>query len=202
MDARIRKVVGTYEDLLVEGGREVQHPVRLAAAAAVIENPYAGRYVEDLRPLLEHWCARLGHLLSERVLELLGGEEIEVFGKAALVGLDGELEHASGIIHNLDFGNPVRQAMNATSLLSSTEKRAAAGATLDVPLKHVADHTSRPHHLTVEVRVGDAPRADELVIAVGAGTAGRPHARLPEFGSEAAAGGDGGTSARGREPAR
>jgi Amino acid synthesis len=187
MDARIRKVVGTYEDLLVEGGREVERPCRLAAAAAVIENPYAGRYVEDIRPLLDHWCGPLGHLLSERVLALVGGAEVEVFGKAALVGLDGELEHASGIIHNLDFGNPVRQAMSATSLLTSTEKRAPAGTVLDVPLKHVADHTSRPHHLTVEVRIGDAPRADELVIAVGAGTSGRPHARLPEFGSEAAA---------------
>ena len=187
MDARIRKVVGTYEDLLVEGGRDVERPCRIAAAAAVVENPYAGRYVEDLSPLLEHWCARLGQLLSERVLELVGGAEVEVFGKAALVGLDGELEHASGIIHNLDFGNPVRQAMNASSLLSSTEKRAPAGALLDVPLKHIADHTSRPHHLTVEVRIGDAPRPDELVIAVGAGTSGRPHARLPEFGTEAAA---------------
>lgn len=199
MDARVRKVVGTYEDLLVEGGREVERPLRVAAAAAVIENPYAGRYVEDLRPLLDHWCARLGELLSERVLDLLGGVEVEVFGKAALVGLDGELEHASGIIHNLDFGNPVRRAMKASSLLTSTEKRAPAGAVLDVPLKHIADHTSRPHHLTVEVRVGDAPRPDELLIAVGAGTSGRPHARLPEFGSEAAAGaapGDGGELAR------
>jgi amino acid synthesis protein len=199
MDARVRKVVGTYEDLLVEGGREVERPLRVAAAAAVIENPYAGRYVEDIRPLLDHWCARLGELLSGRVLELLGGVEAEVFGKAALVGLDGELEHASGIIHNLDFGNPVRRAMKASSLLTSTEKRAPAGTVLDVPLKHIADHTSRPHHLTVEVRVGDAPRPDELLIAVGAGTSGRPHARLPEFGSEAAAGaapGDGGELAR------
>jgi hypothetical protein len=188
MEARIRKVVGVYEELLVEGGRDVERPVRTAAAAAVIENPYAGRYVEDLRPLLDHWCARLGHLLSERTLAMLDGEPVEVFGKAALVGLDGELEHASGIIHNLDFGNPVRTSMGATALLSSTEKRAAAGATLDVPLKHIADHRSRPHHLTIEVRIPDAPRPDELVIAVGAGNSGRPHARLPEFGSEAGAG--------------
>jgi hypothetical protein len=77
--------------------------------------------------------------------------------------------------------------MNAPSLLSSKEKRAPAGRVLDVPLKHITDHTSRPHDLTVDGRVGDAPRPDEPVIAVGAGTFGRPYARLPEFGSEAAA---------------
>lgn len=190
MDARIRKVVGVREDLLVEGGREVERPARMVAAAAVVENPYAGRYVDDLGPLLEHWCAPLGNLLSQRALELIDGESIEAFGKAALVGLDGELEHASGIIHNLDFGNPVREAMGAKSLLPSTEKRAPAGTPLDVPLKHVGDHRSRPHHLTIEVWVPDAPRPDELLIAVGAANSGRPHARLPEFGSETAVGAD------------
>jgi hypothetical protein len=187
MDSRIRKLVGVYEDLLVEGGREVETPTRVAGAAAVIENPYAGRYAEDLSPLFEHYCRRLGVLLSERALAALGGPHVEAYGKGALVGLDGELEHASGIIHNLAFGNPVRDAMAASSLLPSTEKRAAAGATLDVPLKHVEDHTVRSHHLTLEVRIADAPRADELVIALACSSSGRPHARLAEFGTEVAA---------------
>jgi hypothetical protein len=187
MEGRIRKIVSLYEDLLVEGGREVEPPVRLAGAAAVVENPYAGRYVEDLGPLLEHYCGRLGSLLAERALDALGGGPVEAYGKGALVGLDGEIEHASGIIHNLGFGNPVRQAMSASSLLPSTEKRAAAGATLDVPLKHVEDHKVRSHHLTLEVRIGDAPRPDELVIAIACSSSGRPHARLADFGTEVAA---------------
>jgi hypothetical protein len=187
MEARIRKIVSLYEELLVEGGRAVETPVRLAGAAAVIDNPYAGRYVEDLSPLFDHYCNELGVLLAERALEALGGTHVEAYGKGALVGLDGEIEHASGIIHNLGFGNPVRQAMSATSLLPSTEKRAAAGATLDVPLKHVEDHKVRSHHLTLELRIGDAPRPDELVIAIACSSAGRPHARLADFGTEVAA---------------
>lgn len=187
MESRIRKIVALYEDVLVEGGRDVSTPLRLAGAAAVIENPYAGRYVEDLGPLLDHYCARLGTLLAERALGALGGGTVEAYGKGAMVGLDGELEHASGIIHNLAFGNPVRTAMDASSLLPSTEKRAAAGATLDVPLKHIEDHKVRSHHLTLEIRVPDAPRPDELVIAIACSTGGRPHARLAEFGTEVAA---------------
>jgi hypothetical protein len=187
VEARIRKIVSLYEELLVEGGREVEPPVRVAGAAAVVENPYAGRFVEDLTPLFDHYCSRLGVLLAERALGALGDARVEAYGKGALVGLDGELEHASGIIHNLAFGNPVRQAMSASSLLPSTEKRAVAGATLDVPLKHVEDHKVRSHHLTLEVRIGDAPRPDELVIAIACSSSGRPHSRLAAFGTEVAA---------------
>lgn len=187
MEPRIRKVVTLTEELLVEGGCEVQPPLRLAGAAAVIENHFAGRYVDDVQPLLDCYCPLLGALLASRIVTELGGAEIESYGKAGIVGLDGELEHVSGILHNLRFGNPVREAMGATLLLPSTEKRAAAGATLDVPLKHVHDHTVRSHHLTLELRVADAPRADEILIAIAAATGGRPHARLAAFGSEVAA---------------
>ncbi|MBV9796505.1 MAG: amino acid synthesis family protein, partial [Solirubrobacterales bacterium] len=151
---------------------------------AVIHNPLAGRYVEDLEPLLDCYCPLLGPLLAERVMTELGGAAVESYGKAGIVGLDGELEHVAGILHNLRFGNAVRSAMDATSLLPSTEKRAAAGATLDIPLKHVHDHKVRSHHLTLELRVGDAPRPNEMVIAIAAATGGRPHARLAEFGTE------------------
>jgi hypothetical protein len=125
-------------------------------------------------------------LLAERAYAALAHAEVESYGKGAIVGLDGELEHGSGILHNLAFGNPVRNAMGASSLLPSTEKRAAAGATLDVPLKHVEDHTVRSHHLTFELRIGDAPRPDEMVIAIACSSGGRPHARLADFGSEVA----------------
>ena len=185
--ARIRKLVSLCEEIIVEGGREARRPTRIAGAAAVIENPYAGRYVEDLTPLFDHYCGQLGRLLAERALLALGGEMVEAYGKGALVGLDGELEHASGILHNLAFGNPVRAAMAASSLLPSTEKRVGAGATLDIPLKHIDDHTVRSHHLTLEMRIGDAPRPDELVIALACSNSGRPHARLRDFASEVAA---------------
>jgi hypothetical protein len=184
LEPRIRKIVTITEELCVEGGREVDPPLRLAGAVAVVENHFAGRYVDDLKPLLECYCPVLGALLASRVVSALGGAEIESYGKAGIVGLDGELEHVSGILHNLRFGNPVREAVGATSLLPSTEKRAGPGATLDIPLKHVHDHKVRSHHLTLEVRVADAPRADELVIAIAGATGGRPHARLAEFGSE------------------
>jgi len=184
VEAEIRKVVAQSEEVLIEGGLEVATPLRLAAAAAVIVNPYAGRYEQDLSPLFDAYCGRLGTLLAERALLALGGSEVEAYGKGALIGLDGELEHGSGILHNLAFGNPVREAMGASSLLPSTEKRSAAGATLDIPLKHVEDHKVRSHHLTFELRIGDAPRADEIVIAIGCTSGGRPHARLADFGTE------------------
>jgi hypothetical protein len=188
MNAQIRKIVSVSEQVLIEGGREVQPPLQLVGAAAVIENPYAGRYVEDLQPLLDCYCPLLGPLLADRVVTELDGAEVRSYGKAGIVGLDGELEHVAGILHNLRFGDPVRSAMGATSLLPSTEKRAAAGATVDVPLKHVHDHKVRSHHLTLELRIGDAPGPNEIVIAIAAASGGRPHARLAEFGSEAGSG--------------
>ena len=188
MRPRIRKIVTASEQVLEEGGREVLPPLRLVGVAAVIHNPLAGRYVEDLEPLLDCYCPLLGPLLAERVMTELGGAAVESYGKAGIVGLDGELEHVAGILHNLRFGDPIRAAMDATSLLPSTEKRAAAGATLDIPLKHVHDHKVRSHHLTLELRVGDAPRPNEMVIAIAAATGGRPHARLAAFGSEVGAG--------------
>jgi hypothetical protein len=179
----VRKVVTVVEDVHVEGGREVTPATRIAAAGAVIENPCAGRFVEDLSPLIDAYCEPLGQLLTARALELLGGPA-EGFGKGALVGLDGDVEHGSAIIHNLRFGNHVRDAVGGTALLPAAEKRGAAGATLDLAVKHIEDQTVRSHHQTFEVRVGDAPRGDEIVIWVVVAGSGRPHARLGAFGSE------------------
>ena len=102
----------------------------------------------------------MGSLLTRAVLELLP-DGAEGMGKGALVGLDGEVEHGSAIIHNLRFGNLVREAVKGTALIPSAEKRAGAGATLDVPIKHKDDHKVRSHHQTLEVRIPDAPRDDE-----------------------------------------
>ena len=182
----LRKVVTVVEDVHHEGGRPVDPPVRIAAAGAVVANPFAGQYVEDLEPLIEEYCEPLGTLLTERALELLG-REAEGYGKGALVGLDGEIEHGSAIIHNLRFGNRVREPVDGTSLLPAAEKRGAAGAPLDIAIKHKHDHSVRSHHQTFEVRIPDAPRADEIVIWVALATSGRPQSRLREFGSELAA---------------
>ena len=182
----IRKLVTVVEDVHVEGGKEVEPPTRIGAAAAVIANPLAGRYVEDLEPLIDEYCEPLGELLTGRALEALGAPA-EGYGKGALVGLDGDVEHGSAIIHNLRFGNKVRDPVSGTTLLPAAEKRAAAGATLDLAIKHITDQTVRSHHQTFEVRIPDAPRADEIVIWVVLAAAGRPHARLGAFGSELAA---------------
>lgn len=182
----LRKVVTVVEDVHEEGGRPVDPPVRIAAAGAVISNPFAGRYVEDLEPLIGEYCEPVGTLLTARALELLDAEA-EGYGKGALVGIDGEIEHGSAIIHNLRFGNRVRDPVDGTSLLPAAEKRGAAGAPIDIAIKHKHDHSVRSHHQTFEVRIPDAPRADEIVIWVALASSGRPLARLREFGSELAA---------------
>jgi hypothetical protein len=188
MDAvGIRKLVTIVEEVHAEGGRRVDPPVLVAAGGAVVSNPLAGTFVEDLSPLIDTYCERLGRLLVERALGALPGLEVQAYGKGALVGLDGEVEHGSAILHNLRFGNPVRDAVGGSSLLPAAEKSGGPGASLDLALKHKTDLTIRSHHQTFEVRIPDAPRAAEIVIWVALATAGRPQARLAEFGSELAA---------------
>jgi hypothetical protein len=179
----IRKVVTVVEDVYMEGGRAVEPPTRIAAAAAVIANPLAGEFVEDLESLIDTYCEPLGELLTARALHALG-TAAEGYGKGALIGLNGDVEHGSAIIHNLRFGNHVRDPVDGTTLLPAAEKRAAAGATLDLAIKHITDQTVRSHHQTFEVRIADAPRDDEIVIWVVLAASGRPHARLGAFGSE------------------
>jgi amino acid synthesis protein len=177
----IRKTVELLEEVHIEGMRAVDPPARVAVVMAVIFNPLAGQWADDLDPLIDAYSDRLGPLLGERCAEILG-QPAEAFGKGALVGLDGEIEHGSAIIHNLRFGDPIRKAAaNATSLLPSAEKRAPAGATIDIAMKHVHDVTVRSHHQTFSVAIPDAPRADEIVIAVAMASGGRPHARLAPF---------------------
>lgn len=181
----VRKVVSVVEDVTAEGGKRVHPAARMVAVGVVVENPFAGRYEEDLQPLVERYCEPLGELLVERALLLLGAPA-EGVGKGALVGLDGDIEHGSAIIHNLRFGNKVRDAISGTALLPAAEKRGAAGAPLDLAVKHKDDHTVRSHHQTFEVRIPDSPRASEIVIWIAVAAGGRPHARLGAFGSELA----------------
>ncbi|MGO4248518.1 amino acid synthesis family protein [Paenarthrobacter sp. RAF54_2] len=181
----IRKIVTLTEDVLTEGGRGVSPTARVAVVAAIIKNPWAGQgFVEDLSAGIDGNASDIGALLAPRVLEALGSPA-EAYGKAAIVGLNGEIEHGSGLIHTLAFGNHFRDAANATTLLPAVEKRGPAGVVFDIPLKHITDATIRSHHQSIEVRINDAPHADEIVIALAAAAQGRPQQRLAAFSTEA-----------------
>nr|WP_170398274.1 amino acid synthesis family protein [Ruegeria arenilitoris] len=179
VEPNIRKIVTYDEEVLVEGFRKAERPWRMFAVAAVVSNPWAGRYVEDLRPEILSFAPILGAELTSRMIALVGsGDAIEAYGKAAVVGLDGEVEHASGLIHTLHFGNHFRQAVAAKSYLSFTNTRGPANAPIMVPLMDKNDAGRRSHYLTLQFAIPDAPRADEVVIVLGGATSGRPHHRI------------------------
>ena len=181
----VRKIVTFIEEIHTEGGRAVG-PARPHRGRRwpCIENPWAGQgFVDDLAAGHRRHASDLGELLAPRVLEALGAPA-EAYGKAAIVGLDGEIEHGSALIHTLKFGDHFRKAANATTLLPAVEKRGPAGAVFDIPLKHITDATIRSHHQSIEVRVADAPHADEIVIALAAAAQGRPQQRLAPLSTE------------------
>ncbi|RZU63276.1 amino acid synthesis family protein [Zhihengliuella halotolerans] len=179
-----RKIVTLIEETHAEGGRPVETPARVAVVAAVIENPWAGQgFVEDLSAGIDAVASEVGALLAPRVIAALG-EPVEAYGKAAIVGLDGEIEHGSAIIHTLKFGDHYRKAAEATTLLPAVEKRGPAGVVFDIPLKHKTDATIRSHHQSIEVRLADAPHPGEIVIALAAAAQGRPQQRLAPLSTE------------------
>jgi hypothetical protein len=179
MQPEIRKLVTFDEETLIEGFRAAATPWRMFAVAAVVKNPWAGRFVEDLRPEIQAYGPVLGALLTDRIIALAGGgDAIEAYGKAAVVGLDGEVEHASGLIHTLRFGNHFREAVGAKSYLSFTNTRGPANAPIMVPLMDKNDAGRRSHYLTLQFAIPDAPRADEIVVVLGGATSGRPHHRI------------------------
>jgi len=180
MKAKIRKIITVVEETLTEGGREVSPPTRRAAAIAVIANPFAGRYQEDLSDLIDVG-EELGGLLAERAVKALGidGAKIESYGKAAAVGANGELEHAAAILHP-KLGAPFRKVLGkGAALIPSSKKRGGPGVALDIPLGHKDAAFVRSHFDGMEVRVTDAPAADEIVVAVAVTDSGRP---LPRVG--------------------
>ena len=184
MSLQIRKLVRLVEEIHSENGQQLAKPHRVAVAAAVIANPYGAGYVEDVVTLADELGEAIGELLGPECVRLLD-DEVEAFGKAALVGVDGETEHGSALIHNLRFGNVFRRAAGGTELLPAAEKTGLQGASIDIPLKHKTDAKTRSHHQTVTFRIEDAPRADEIVVACIAANSGRPLARLATFGAEA-----------------
>tara|TARA_R110000751_G_scaffold80365_3_gene162296 strand:- start:1372 stop:1974 length:603 start_codon:yes stop_codon:yes gene_type:complete len=180
MTAEIRKTLLHVEETLIEGGKAAPVPLKMIAAVAVIKNPWAGQgFVEDLKPEIENCAPGLGKLLTRMVLDAAGGgDKVEGYGKSAIVGTDGEVEHASALIHTLRFGNHYREAVGAKSYLAFCNTRGPANAPLMIPLMDKNDGGRRSHYLTIQLSVADAPAADEIVIALGASIGGRPHHRI------------------------
>lgn len=180
MALEVRKVVSYIEETRIEGGKEAARPLLMILSAAVVKNPWAGKpFTEDLHPEILRIAPPLGELLVGEILRHAGsGERVEGYGKAAVVGADGEVEHASALIHTLRFGNKYRNAVGGTSYLSFTNSRGPMGCPIVVPMMHKNDEGMRSHYLTVQTTIADAPAAGEIVVALGASVGGRPHHRI------------------------
>ena len=179
MPAKIRKLIVQVDETRIEMGRAIDPPTRRALAMAVIENPYAGRYAENLDALIAIG-EELGGLLGDKCVQALGiaPGQAQSYGKAAIVGEAGELEHAAAILHP-KLGAPLRRAVEkGAALVPSAKKQGGLGTAIDVPLGHKDAAFVRSHFDAMEARVGDAPRANEIVVAVAVTASGRPLARI------------------------
>lgn len=192
MTARIRKIAVNIEETHQEMGKSISPATRKAVAVAVIENPFAGTYVEDLSDLMEIG-AELGALLGRKCIEALGisPSEAESYGKSAMVGENGELEHAAAILHP-KLGAPLRKEVEkGAALVPSSKKMGGPGQVLDIPLGHKDAAYVRSHFDGIEVRLNDAPRANEIMVAVAVTDSGRPLPRVGGLSAEDAVGQDG-----------
>ena len=175
----IRKFATFVEEVFHEGGPVAERPLKLGAIAAVVRNPFAGRYVPDILPMMEQ-LRPLGLEMSTRLAKALTDGDlaaIEGFGKGAIVGSAGELEH--GALWHVPGGYAMRDLLGkARAIVPSTKKVGPVGARLDVPVTHINASYVRGHFNAMEVGVNDAPRADEMVLILAMATAGRVHARL------------------------
>jgi hypothetical protein len=174
----IRRQVTIEEETLIEGGRPLNAPIKKVAAIAVITNPFAGRYVDDLTELIDIGES-LGAILVERILNVIGPKEVESYGKACIVGEAGELEHSAALMHPT-FGAPIRKAIGAgKAIIPSTKKIGGPGTHIDIPFFYKDEIYVMSHLDAMEVRICDAPKSDEILLALAMTTGGRPHARLP-----------------------
>lgn len=176
----VRTITVQQEEILADGGEELPAPLRQAAAIAVLANPWSGTGTQaDLGPAAERIAPVLAKVLTDRLLDALGpASSIEAFGKGAVVGVDGELEHAGALIHTPYFGNIMREMLEGTSVLCFADGRSAASASIRVPMWHKTHATSRDHYQTIELRLTDSPKADELCVIAAASTGPRPFARI------------------------
>lgn len=179
MKAQIRKILVEVEETHLEGGQSISPPTKRALAMAVIANPYANAYSQNLDVLMDIG-EELGALLGERCVQALGisAEQAQSYGKAAIVGENGELEHAAALLHP-KLGAPLRKAVSrGAALVPSAKKRGTLGTAIDVPLGHKDAAFVRSHFDAIEARVSDAPRANEIVVCVAVTDSGRPLARI------------------------
>ena len=190
--AKIRKMVTVVDEIHYEMGQQINPPTRRAAAVAVIENPFADKYVEDLEMLMQIG-EELGAILGKRCIKALGikPSAVESYGKAALIGENGELEHGAAILHPR-MGAPLRKEVEkGAALVPSSKKRGSMGVSLDIPLGHKDAAYVRSHFDGMEVRVNDAPRANEILVAIAVTDSGRPLPRVGGLSADEAEGKDG-----------
>jgi hypothetical protein len=173
----VRKLVLAVEDVWREGGPRNEKALRRGSIGALLRNPYAGEYVDDIQPMMDA-LKPLGRAMAERLIEALGGAgAIEGYGKGALIGLAGELEH--GALWHVPGGYGMRDLLEGShAIVPSTTKIGAAGATIDIPIHHRVAAYVRSHFDSVEVRIPDGPRADEMLLVLAMTTGPRPHARV------------------------
>ena len=192
MKAKIRKIIVQVDEVHIEMGKAISPPTRRALAMAVIHNPLAGSYTENLDALIAIG-EELGGLLGDKCVKALGiaPGDAQSYGKAAIVGEAGEIEHAAAILHP-KMGAPLRVAVEkGAALVPSSKKRGTLGTAIDVPLGHKDAAFVRSHFDAMEARVSDAPRANEIVVAVVVTDSGRPLARVGGLQAHEAKGVDG-----------
>ncbi|AHN73157.1 peptide synthetase [Pandoraea pnomenusa] len=181
MKQELRKIATYVETTYREGGKAAETPVTTVVVAAVIRNPWAGQgFVENLRPEIVRLAPELGALMTQRLVDVIPGERVEAYGKAAVVGTSGEIEHASAMIHTLRFGNLFRTAVNGTAFLPFTNTRVGPGTLVSVPMIHKSETGKRSHFITATFQMTDAPGPDEILLAIGASDGGRVHPRIAD----------------------
>lgn len=187
MSIGLRRLIEYRQMTYEEGGKAVSEPTLLCAAIAIISNPWFGRgFVEDLSPEIQSHCPELGALLTRTLLSLSGGK-IEGVGKASIVGMGGEIEHAQALTHSLWFGNQLRDAINAKTYLVFSNTRGTAACPLTIPLMDKDDGGRRSHYQTIQTSISDAPAEDEIIIALGGSLGGHPHHRIGDRYADLAA---------------
>lgn len=178
MPIELRRTLTTIQTTYKEGWKEVAEPTLLVSAIAIIRNPWFGLgHVEDMSAEIREHGPFLGKRLTEMLLDITG-ERLEGCGKASIVGMGGEIEHAQAMTHTLWFGNQFREAIKAKSYLAFTNTRGAAGCMLTIPLMDKDDGGRRSHYQTIQTCVPDAPADDEIIVALGASVGGHPNHRI------------------------
>jgi hypothetical protein len=184
----LRKLVVYRETVVTEAGEHPARPAIQASIAAVVRNPWVGTAADhDLSPEVTRIAPSLAQLLTDRLIAVLGGvDAIEAFGKAAIVGAAGEIEHGGALIHTPYFGNLMRELLDGESIICFADARTEAGEPLMVPLWHKTKAATRSHYQTVSTRISDGPRTDELVIIAAGSTGPRPHPRIGDRSTDPA----------------